>query len=131
MQIQVYAIRADKSYLLRDAFMSMASEQDVHLNEIPQMTNLKQILEPNKPFYYLELPNEEADTKSCGLGMQRFLCEIRGGFPINFGRDVLASELLLNCPDRIDWKECVLSAEEEKKMSLDFRNEFKPFDPSL
>ncbi|CAF0760966.1 unnamed protein product [Brachionus calyciflorus] len=117
MQIQVYAIRADKSYLLKDAFLSMAGDQNVYLNEIPEMTNLKQILQPNQPYYYLELPKEETETKSKDvLSMERFLCEIRGGFPINFGRDVMASELLLNCTDRIDWKECVLSPEEEKKI---------------
>lgn len=132
MQIQVYAIRADKTYLLKDAFMSMSQDQDIYLNEIPQMTNLKQILEPNRPFFYLEIPNEELYDGSRGeVDTTRYLCEIRGGFPINFGRDVMASELLLNCPDRIDWKECVIPLEEEKKMTQEFRKEFKTFDPSL
>ncbi|RNA42364.1 CWF19 1 [Brachionus plicatilis] len=132
MQIQVYAIRADKTYLLKDAFMSMAQNQDIYLDEIPQMTNLKQILEPNRPFFYLELPNEELHAGSRSeMDTTRYLCEIRGGFPINFGRDVMASEILLNCPDRIDWKTCVISIEEEKIMSQDFRKEFKMFDPAL
>lgn len=90
MQIQVYAIRADKSYLLKDAFMSLARDQDVKLNEIPELTNLKQILKPIQPFYYLELPNEEEDrqknSNSTNLNLSRYLCEIRGPFPINFGR---------------------------------------------
>jgi hypothetical protein len=130
MQIQMMALREDKSYLLKDAFMSMAKEQDVHLNEIPDMTNLKQVLRPSQSFYYLELPND--DNESSMLTHSRYLCEIRGNhFPINFGRDVIASELLLNMPDRVDWKECVKSQEEEKKMSVDFRNEFKKYDPFL
>lgn len=143
MQIQVYAIHIDKCYLLKDAFMSAAKEQDVRLNEIPEFTNLKQILSPNQPFYYLEIPNEDDDddrnsssasksklTKS--VGVTRYLCEVRGShFPINFGRDVMACELLLNCPDRIDWKECVMTPEEEKQMSVEFRTNFKKFDPSL
>jgi hypothetical protein len=42
---------------------------------------------------------------------------------------VIASELLLNMPERIDWKECVQPQDEEKQMSVDFRNSFKSFDP--
>ena len=44
-------------------------------------------------------------------------------------RDVIASELLLNMPERIDWRECVQPQDEEKQMSVDFRNSFKSFDP--
>jgi hypothetical protein len=128
MLINVLAVGMDKSYLLKDAFMSFAKDQDVHLNEIPEFTNLKQVLNANHSFYYLELPNEQEDSLTSHV---RYLCEIRGHhFPLNFGRDVIASELLLNMPDRIDWKDCVKSPEEEKKMSVDFRNgEFKKFDP--
>jgi hypothetical protein len=32
-------------------------------------------------------------------------------------------------PERIDWKECILEKDEEKQMSVDFRNSFKNFDP--
>ena len=92
MQIQVYAIKADKSYLLKDAFMSMAKEQDINLNEIPEFTSLKQVLNTSRPFFHLELPNEDNDVESqemsssVGFRSERFLCEIRGSFPLNFGR---------------------------------------------
>ncbi len=46
-------------------------------------------------------------------------------------RDVVASELLLNVPERVDWRECVMTQEEEKEMSIEFRNNFKKFDPFL
>jgi hypothetical protein len=49
----------------------------------------------------------------------------------NSQRDVVASELLLNVPERIDWRECVKTQEEEKEMSVEFRNNFKKFDPFL
>ena len=131
LQIQVMAVGEDKSYLLKDAFMSLAKEQDVYLNEIPEFTNLKQVLRPTNLFYYLELPNDRNDN--AGLSHSRYLCEIRGNhFPLNFGRDVIASELLLNLSDKVDWKDCVKSQEEEKKMSVEFRNgDFKKFDPFL
>ena len=81
MQIHAIAIRADKVYLLRDAFVGAAKEQDIHLNEIPEMTNLKQVLRSHQSFYYLELPDED------GPNHVRYLNEIRGHhFPLNFGR---------------------------------------------
>jgi hypothetical protein len=43
----------------------------------------------------------------------------------------MASEMLLNCPDRVEWKECVQSQADEKEMSLEFRKNFKKFDPFL
>ena len=64
--------------------MSAAKEQSVRLNEIPQFTNLKQVMSKSQPFYYLELPSEEEskDSYTC----DRYLCEIRSNFPMNFGR---------------------------------------------
>ena len=87
---KVYAIRADKQYLLKDAFLSGAKDQDIYLNEIPEFTNLKQVLGSNRAFFHLELPLEEDDEKEEDnenrLKFERFLCEIRGSFPLNFGR---------------------------------------------
>ena len=41
---------------------------------------------------------------------------------------MLASPLILNTPNRINWKSCALSKEEEIKLTEKFRNNFKPFD---
>ncbi|KAI5727263.1 hypothetical protein M8J76_017198 [Diaphorina citri] len=40
---------------------------------------------------------------------------------------VLASEDILNLPDRDSWKSCVVSKEEETAQTVKFRNAFKPF----
>jgi hypothetical protein len=65
--------------------MSIAKEQDVYLNEIPQFTNLKQVLNQNQPFYLLELPAEDQEDNDNHV-FDKYLCEIRHNFPINFGR---------------------------------------------
>lgn len=78
-QIQVFAISNDKAFFLKDAFMGASQQQNIELNEIPEFTDLQQILEPNRPYFYLELPNNDG----------RYLCEITSReFPINFGRYV-------------------------------------------
>lgn len=43
-------------------------------------------------------------------------------------RDVLSSPPILNCEDKADWKQCLLSREEEDALVAVFREKFKPFD---
>lgn len=50
-------------------------------------------------------------------------------FSIQFGRQVLVT--LLNMTDRLDWKACILSEEEDKTDVESFRKAFAPFDLSL
>ncbi len=45
-------------------------------------------------------------------------------------RDIIAGGMILNLPERIDWKQCVKSEDEEKQISKDFRTKFHSFDPS-
>jgi len=49
-------------------------------------------------------------------------------FSIQFGRQVLVS--LLNTPDRLDWKACMLSEDQDKVEAQAFKGAFAPFDPS-
>jgi len=44
-------------------------------------------------------------------------------------RQVLVS--LLNVPDRMDWKACMSSDEEDRADAQAFKTAFAPFDPSL
>ena len=46
-------------------------------------------------------------------------------------REVLASPSVLNTPDRVDWKACKGTMEEEKQSATVFRKKFKPFDFNL
>ncbi|XP_021859400.1 zinc finger CCCH domain-containing protein 64 isoform X1 [Spinacia oleracea] len=49
-------------------------------------------------------------------------------FPVQFGREVMAG--LLKMPDRADWRNCMLSKDEEVKVVEDFKSQFKNFDPN-
>lgn len=44
-------------------------------------------------------------------------------------REVLVG--LLDAPERVDWKSCMMSEEEDKADAQAFKAAFKPFDPSL
>ncbi|KAL5112138.1 CWF19-like protein 1 [Taenia crassiceps] len=47
---------------------------------------------------------------------------------VNFGRAVLASEAILNCPERVNWRECTESEEVETQLAAEIRAKFAAFD---
>lgn len=120
LQIQVVPIPLSKEPAIKQIFQDVGDSQSLEMNEIPAHSDLKQIVHPGAPFFYVELPSGE-----------KLLHRIRTNFPLQFGRDVLASKPLLNLPDKVDWRACSQTAEEESKAASNFRELFKSFDFTL
>uniref|UniRef100_A0A674E3U5 CWF19-like protein 1 n=1 Tax=Salmo trutta TaxID=8032 RepID=A0A674E3U5_SALTR len=122
LQIQVVPVPEDKCTTedIKEAFMLQAQEQNMELMEIPQHTDLKQIAPPGTPYFYVELDSGE-----------KLFYRIQKNFPLQFGREVLASEAVLNIPERADWRECKQTPEEEESLSKQLRNDFQPYDFAL
>ncbi|KAJ3612398.1 hypothetical protein NHX12_020674 [Muraenolepis orangiensis] len=122
LQLQVVPVPLDRcaSVDIKEAFMVQAQEQQMELMEIPEHTDLKQIAPPGTPYFYVELDTGE-----------KLFYRIQKHFPLQFGREVLASEAVLNIPTRADWKECKQTREEEEQCSGRLRDAFKPFDFAL
>ncbi|XP_078240786.1 CWF19-like protein 1 isoform X2 [Pogona vitticeps] len=102
---------------IKEAFLSQAEEHRIELLEIPEHSALKQIVQPGMPYFYVELDNGE-----------KLFHRIGKNFPLQFGREVLASEAVLGMPGRADWRSCRMSREEEAAAAQDFRRAFEPFD---
>ncbi|XP_041636883.1 CWF19-like protein 1 [Cheilinus undulatus] len=119
LQLQVVPVPLDRCATddIKEAFMVQAQEQQMELMEIPQHTDLKQIAPPGTPYFYVELDSGE-----------KLYYRIQKFFPLQFGREVLASEAVLNIPTRADWRECKQSREEEEENSKQLRDGFQPFD---
>ncbi|XP_075390178.1 CWF19-like protein 1 isoform X2 [Tenrec ecaudatus] len=105
---------------IKDAFISQAQEQQIELLEIPEHSDIKQIAQPGAAYFYVEL-----DTGA------KLFHRIKKHFPLQFGREVLASEAILNIPDKSDWRQCQISKEEEETHARRFRKNFEPFDFTL
>ena len=45
-------------------------------------------------------------------------------------REALAHETILNMPERVDWRNCKSSKEEESQMTQKFREDFSKYDPN-
>ncbi|XP_078138158.1 CWF19-like protein 1 [Centroberyx gerrardi] len=122
LQLQAVPVPLDRCTTedIKEAFMVQAQEQQMELMEIPEHTDLKQIAPPGTPYFYVELDSGE-----------KLFYRIQKHFPLQFGREVLASEAVLNIPTRADWKECKQSREEEEEWSARLRDEFQPYDFAL
>ncbi|XP_072327786.1 CWF19-like protein 1 isoform X2 [Scyliorhinus torazame] len=105
---------------IKEAFIVQAEEQQMELLEIPEHSDLKQIIQPGSAYFYVELDSGE-----------KLLHRIKRQFPLQFGREVLASEAVLNIPDKANWRECKYSREEEEEFAKAFRKGFQPYDFSL
>lgn len=105
---------------IKDAFITQAQEQQIELLEIPEHSDIKQIAQPGAAYFYVELDTGE-----------KLFHRIKKNFPLQFGREVLASEAILNVPDKADWRQCQISKEEEETLARRFRKDFEPFDFTL
>ncbi|XP_066180405.1 CWF19-like protein 1 isoform X4 [Sylvia atricapilla] len=122
LQLQVIPVPLDlcTSEDIKEAFIAQAQEQQIELLEIPEHSDIAQVAQPGTPYFYVELDTGE-----------KLFHRIRGRFPLQFGREVLASEALLAQPERADWRQCAAQRPEEAAQARAFRREFEPFDFSL
>ncbi|XP_077180286.1 CWF19-like protein 1 isoform X2 [Paroedura picta] len=119
LQLQVVPVPQDCCTTddIKEAFIIHAEEQRMELLEIPEHSALKQIVQPRTPYFYVELDTGE-----------KLFHRIERHFPLQFGREVLASEAILGMPDRADWRSCQMGREEEGVAAQAFRQAFAPFD---
>ncbi|XP_045618133.1 CWF19-like protein 1 [Procambarus clarkii] len=120
LQVQVVPIPAEAASQVREIFMDVAEDNGIELDEIPKLSDIAQVAPAGTPFFYAELPTGE-----------KLYHRIRKSFPLQFGREVLASPPILNVPELVDWRECKSSKEEETKLRNKIRDAFEPFDFTL
>nr|CAB3234912.1 CWF19-like protein 1 [Phallusia mammillata] len=89
----------------------------LELTELPKQTDLKQILPAGCPFFHVELPDGS-----------RLLHRIQRYFPLQFGREALCSSSILNMRDRVDWRSCMTSRDQETDAAKRFRSFFEKHD---
>lgn len=117
LQLQVVPIPKEMSGNIKTAFEERGEEDNLEIVEMPEHANLSQMAPVGTPYFYAEASNN-----------LRLFCKVQKGFPLQFGREVLASVNLLKIEERIDWKECKVSKEEEITIASEFRQIFKAYD---
>ncbi|XP_059486159.1 CWF19-like protein 1 [Neocloeon triangulifer] len=117
MQVQAVPIPASAAPDAKAAFQECAEEKGLHLTELPDHSDLSQVAPSGTPYFHVELPS----------GDQLYMTA-KKNFPLQFGREALVGPSLLDMPEKVDWKDCQISQEEEKANTVKFREEFEPFD---
>ncbi|XP_065207734.1 CWF19-like protein 1 [Planococcus citri] len=115
-QMQVIPIPSKLTAAARDLFMDLAEEKGLSLTEVPSTAKLEDISTSDSSYFYVE------------IGEYRLMHSIKKFFPLQFAREVLANERLLNLQDRIEWRNCPTSREEEEDILKTFRNDFSSYD---
>lgn len=107
----------DKSHEanIRHAFNDKADEYNLTFETLPKLTASTQLPERG-PYFHAELPDDTT-----------LICRQMKQFPINFGREAVLL-LLENGEEKINWRDCLLSKENEIELVKKFRQDFEPFD---
>lgn len=116
MQVNAIGIDKDVEWNLRETFNEKAEEFSLTFETIPKLMSSKDLPE-RSPYFVIELP--DGDT---------LITRQMNRFPINFGRDYLCAENILNCDDKIDWRNCQLPKNVEEDLVRKFRVGYKEFD---
>lgn len=120
LQIQTVPVPQSMAGRLKRVFQENAEQDGLQLDELPRHTKLSQVVPPRTPYFYVELPSGD-----------KLYHRVTNNFPLQFGREVLASEELLDMADRADWRDCKATREEETELVKTFRSAFEPFDFTL
>lgn len=116
LQLQVYGLPKSLTDDIKDTFQDFADNVGMEMIDIPEEKDISEMVAITTPYFAVETPGG------------RLLHKVKGRMPLQFGRDVLASPSLLSLPDRVDWRNCKLSKEEEVITTKSFRKRFQPFD---
>lgn len=117
--INVVAVAEDAEWRIKHSFDDCAEAYNLNLETLPRLSDPTQL--PGKgPYFVAELPD---NTTLLTRQMKQF--------PLHFGREVFCSDTLLKCEQKIDWRECTISKEEEIALVKRFRDKFQPFDFTL
>ncbi|XP_065902892.1 CWF19-like protein 1 [Dysidea avara] len=117
MQLQVVPVPKMSCDTLREVFVAHGQSQGIEFTELPPGTSIVDAVQAGRSYFNLEFEDPP-----------NLYCNIRGKFPLQFGREVLASGPVLDMTDRVDWKACSVSKEQETKLATNMRENFEPFD---
>ncbi|XP_018563019.1 CWF19-like protein 1 homolog isoform X2 [Anoplophora glabripennis] len=119
MQLQAIPIPKNADRELKDIFVDESEAQGFKLDVLESHGRLDQVIPLKVPYFTVELPDGTV-----------LYTKIQGSvhFPLNFPREVLSSGPVLDMPNRVEWKDCILPKEEEEELVQRLRTDFEPFD---
>ncbi|CAD5231905.1 unnamed protein product [Bursaphelenchus xylophilus] len=117
LQVQFVPLPKDVAKHLRSSFVEEGSKRGIEFVFMKEDEQISDFVNEGSPYFYVELPDST-----------RLFTKSMNGFPIQFPREVLCGPKLLNAPEKVDWRECVLSNENEIDATQRVKKLFKPFE---
>ncbi|KAF0309639.1 CWF19-like protein 1 [Amphibalanus amphitrite] len=116
LQVQCVPVPSRVAPALKEAIQDHCDSEGVSLDEVPPLSDVRQLAPPGAPYLYVELP-----------GGVKLFHKVAGKLPLSIGRSMLACPPLLNMPDRVEWSQCVLPNDEQTANAKEFKTKFKKF----
>ncbi|TKR93928.1 hypothetical protein L596_008292 [Steinernema carpocapsae] len=116
-QIQMIGVPKDSLRSLRSSFLNGAQAKGFELSILDKEQQVWDVVNEGCPYFSVDLPD----------GTRLFTRHMKN-FPIHFGREVLTGPQLLDCEEKIDWRECEMPKEEQAALVKKLSKEFKKFD---
>ncbi|XP_052873010.1 CWF19-like protein 1 homolog [Anopheles cruzii] len=116
LQINAIGIDDNVAWKTQHVLEDKSEEYSFQLEKVPKLSSPADLPERG-PYFVAELPDGTV-----------LLTRQMKGFPLHFGREVICADNLLNCEEKVDWRQCNLPKEEEDVMVKKFRESFKPYD---
>ncbi|KAI4504302.1 hypothetical protein M0802_000773 [Mischocyttarus mexicanus] len=116
-QLQAVPIHENQASVIKEMFKEIAECNNFKIEELPHHTDLQQIAKAGVLYFYVELPDR-----------QLLYYRIKKDFPLNFGREVLACDRILDVNHKSDWRDCQMNKDKETELAKKIRTQFKPYD---
>ena len=116
LQVQCVPVPSRLAPALKEAVQDHCDSEGVPLDELPALSDVRQLAPPGAPYLYVELP-----------GRVKLFHKVTGKLPLSIGRSMLACPPLLNMPERVEWSQCVVSKDEQTAKAKEFKVKFKKF----
>ncbi|KAL7061834.1 hypothetical protein AAHC03_0833 [Spirometra sp. Aus1] len=123
-QLQVVPVPFSVAAEVKKAFLSLSQNLEgspCRLESLPKSAALEDFSRPGVPYFYVELPTGEKLFNTIEKDQI-------ASSDINFGRAVLASSEILNCPSRVNWRDCLEEEAVETELTLELRKKFSKFE---
>ncbi|KAK0415785.1 hypothetical protein QR680_012117 [Steinernema hermaphroditum] len=116
LQVQMVGIPKDCTRSLKSAFLTGAQAKGFELTALEKDQEVWDIVNEGCPYFCVHLPD----------GSRLFTRSMRN-FPLQFAREVLASKPLLDCEEKVDWRECEMPRGQQAALVKKLAEEFKKF----
>ncbi|KAI6223689.1 CWF19-like protein 1-like protein [Aphelenchoides fujianensis] len=122
----------EKTGALRAAFLQTGDKYGLEFTFVKEEENVWDLVNEGNAYFYCECNARRLPPVHPLDGRLSVALRSRSEFfPLDQWTDclqVISGEQILNCPDKSNWRSCVLSKEDETKVATSLKQRFKPFD---